>query len=777
MVKMISERIVSKAVIVEKNKTKLNEGVLCKVVYPICNVDIRNHNGRIYEEKVWENVENNKDIVEKLQNRCLFGHAEHPSTTQSNLEKTSHIVTRLFREPGMFEGKQIMIEKAEFDVLDTPYGRIVDTILRAGSNLGCSTRAEGELEEKIDEKTGDKYQRVIPESYKFITVDFTADPSTLNAYPESVERDIVGIVQQGIAAEKIDHDYATMLLENMKCEEAKVLCESIKKSVATVTEKKEEVKEEKKELPKVGEDIEKQMEQIYKDMLGKGIKNEDALKEIAARFQLTLEDVFGIFKQSLPTVVTDDMTNNNDPEKQLNMSKVGNVKEDKTADISYTKESKVNEAEHAFMASNYHFGKYKGEEPITADELSKMVVLGDEEKETLDIRPEDKDKVFYAADDSVDEDEKGIGIKDCYSIEKVIEEAVLGKKKKDSKVNEDFADEHGIGGLDKEDKKDDKTEEPTEDNANKLIDTDITDEMVDTLISTLVDKSIKIDKEQFKKGIAVEKEEHQDVTNGNIEIAAKIALSHLKEFPDYYTRLEIMEKPDFMDTQKVTPEVELKKEDDDKKPESSEEAAKEQSIVLTDESKDVSAVKKQLTELEICLAESKAEKEVLSVREQELIALHENSVSNLSSQLINKVKIINEKSKELQEKISSKDVEINQLKEQINKMTVNHKVEIDVLEKKFNKIMIEERNKTEITTYINTITKSSGLSLTPSHLTLLSECKTKEEVDRTLDGIRSMIIENMLHYSNSIGSVSENRQAVKESVLDKTIGSIMEHIQ
>ena len=57
----------------------------------------------------------------------------------------------------------------------------------------------------------------------------------------------------------------------------------------------------------------------------------------------------------------------------------------------------------------------------------------------------------------------------------------------------------------------------------------------------------KFDVDQFKKGMEVELEHGSrdsltNVTNGDPLITGKIALAHLKEFPDYYDRLEKMEK-------------------------------------------------------------------------------------------------------------------------------------------------------------------------------------------------------------------------------------------
>lgn len=55
------------------------------------------------------------------------------------------------------------------------------------------------------------------------------------------------------------------------------------------------------------------------------------------------------------------------------------------------------------------------------------------------------------------------------------------------------------------------------------------------------------DVEQFRMGMDVELEHgtrvmHTNVTDDNPMITGKIALAHLNEFPDYYTRLETMER-------------------------------------------------------------------------------------------------------------------------------------------------------------------------------------------------------------------------------------------
>ena len=60
-------------------------------------------------------------------------------------------------------------------------------------------------------------------------------------------------------------------------------------------------------------------------------------------------------------------------------------------------------------------------------------------------------------------------------------------------------------------------------------------------------KAVKWDVEQFRMGLDVELEHglrspRTNVTGDDWNITGKIALAHLNEFPDYYTRLAVLER-------------------------------------------------------------------------------------------------------------------------------------------------------------------------------------------------------------------------------------------
>jgi hypothetical protein len=57
----------------------------------------------------------------------------------------------------------------------------------------------------------------------------------------------------------------------------------------------------------------------------------------------------------------------------------------------------------------------------------------------------------------------------------------------------------------------------------------------------------EIDRDQFRRGLEVDLEHgardpETNVTGDDLTLTGKIAWAHLKEFPDYYTRLDVMEE-------------------------------------------------------------------------------------------------------------------------------------------------------------------------------------------------------------------------------------------
>lgn len=223
---LLIERMSVKGRVVESDE-KLPKGVLARGEWPTCNIGVLNQNNRMYEKKVWDRVQEDENIKEKIAGRKFFGEAEHPKETASDLTLTSHIVTEMFYETAE-GGPEVLWSKV--DLLDTPAGRIINTLLEAECEVGVSTRAEGDLEECEDDEHN-KYHNVISESYDYRALDFTADPSTYGTAPRNVQQSIMKEVKEGMICknkdDRLTKTFAKHILENMTLKNAKKVLKEI----------------------------------------------------------------------------------------------------------------------------------------------------------------------------------------------------------------------------------------------------------------------------------------------------------------------------------------------------------------------------------------------------------------------------------------------------------------------------------------------------------------------------------------------------------------------
>ena len=135
--------------------------------------NIKNRNGRVYPTKVLNNEVDryNKEYIQK--NRA-YGELGHPTGPTINLERVSHMITKLERDGDNYVGRaKIMTE--------TPYGAIVKSLMDEGATLGVSSRGMGSLKQS---KSG--VAEVQKDFYLATAADIVADPSAPNAFVEGI---------------------------------------------------------------------------------------------------------------------------------------------------------------------------------------------------------------------------------------------------------------------------------------------------------------------------------------------------------------------------------------------------------------------------------------------------------------------------------------------------------------------------------------------------------------------------------------------------------------
>jgi hypothetical protein len=143
----------------EKNGGKIiMKGILQKA-------ETLNQNGRVYPLSILEReVRNYQKFIRE--SRAL-GECDHPDSSVVELKKVSHIIREARMEGNVCYGT--------VEILDTPMGKILQSLVESGVTLGISSRGVGSTK-----RDGDS--QVVQEDFQLICWDYVAEPSTPGAF-------------------------------------------------------------------------------------------------------------------------------------------------------------------------------------------------------------------------------------------------------------------------------------------------------------------------------------------------------------------------------------------------------------------------------------------------------------------------------------------------------------------------------------------------------------------------------------------------------------------
>lgn len=130
--------------------------------------EIVNRNGRKYPKPILER-EIKKYNEERIQTNRAVGELDHPTEASINLDRISHVIESLVMEGN--DGIGVL------RLIDTPMGKIAQTLVAENIILGVSTRGIGSLDESNNVK--DDYMLVTP-------ADIVFESSAPRAYMEAV---------------------------------------------------------------------------------------------------------------------------------------------------------------------------------------------------------------------------------------------------------------------------------------------------------------------------------------------------------------------------------------------------------------------------------------------------------------------------------------------------------------------------------------------------------------------------------------------------------------
>ena len=165
--KLIAEQIQDVEYIVEEK----DGGKEMKIRGIFMQSDQKNRNGRVYPFEILnkEVKRYNKEFVAEGR---AFGELGHPEGPTVNLDRVSHMITKLEADGKNFIG--------EAKLLSTPMGEIAKALIKDGGKLGVSSRGMGSLESR----GGANY--VKDDFYLATAADIVADPSAPQAFVEGI---------------------------------------------------------------------------------------------------------------------------------------------------------------------------------------------------------------------------------------------------------------------------------------------------------------------------------------------------------------------------------------------------------------------------------------------------------------------------------------------------------------------------------------------------------------------------------------------------------------
>ena len=174
----------------------------------------KNRNGRIYPTEVLQK-EAKRYTTEFIKKKRAFGELGHPDGPTVNLERVSHMIEELEEVDQNFMGRA--------KILDTPYGKIVKSLIDEGAQLGVSSRGMGSL------KSGkDGISEVQGDFYLATAADIVADPSAPDAFVAGIMEGKEWIWDNGLLKETQIQEYKDKIDNSSRKDRESVLVEAFK---------------------------------------------------------------------------------------------------------------------------------------------------------------------------------------------------------------------------------------------------------------------------------------------------------------------------------------------------------------------------------------------------------------------------------------------------------------------------------------------------------------------------------------------------------------------
>ena len=146
-----------------KEQRELGQPLIMKGI--LQKAETLNQNGRVYPKAILEReIKNYQKFIKE--NRAL-GELDHPDSSVVELKNASHNIKEAYMQGNVVYGT--------VEILNTPSGKILQSLVESGVTLGISSRGVGSTKTQGD-------MQIVQDDFQLICWDFVSEPSTPGAF-------------------------------------------------------------------------------------------------------------------------------------------------------------------------------------------------------------------------------------------------------------------------------------------------------------------------------------------------------------------------------------------------------------------------------------------------------------------------------------------------------------------------------------------------------------------------------------------------------------------
>jgi len=161
----------------------------------------KNQNGRVYPKEILER-EIEKYRGREIRENRAYGELDHPESSVVELKNTSHIIRDVW-----WNGDDVV---GQVEILNTPAGKILQELVKAGCTVGISSRGMGSVKQIKEDGTV-----AVENDFELICWDFVSNPSTQGAFLRPTNE---GVIKESVQRKQTNYTKANTIMRDIICE-------------------------------------------------------------------------------------------------------------------------------------------------------------------------------------------------------------------------------------------------------------------------------------------------------------------------------------------------------------------------------------------------------------------------------------------------------------------------------------------------------------------------------------------------------------------------------